>query len=376
MAPKKPTKEPRSVAKANLETHKESVSDASLEAIRKELAALFFQKDGNPWVNGLAIGFLPNSFDAIIGAKEQDPELLVFVNPSAPDCNVKEIRTTVAEIGMRVGRSVPAFSLVRTSRFVGLAQTGDSISPQDLSRYDVSPFSTGTLGCFVEAGGTTYILGSNHVIAHNGRVPPNTKVVGPGLLEDPTGGPIVGSRSYFSRFQRPGARIPPNRVDYAVAELMGNAVKRRTTTIDPLEPLISATGQFDPKLLLALSQTTIRKYGRTTLDTTASVTLHQCQAQIDFTFGTYTLEQMFGADVAKNIFAAPGDSGALAFVDDPNAPAALKDRGIGLITARAYTFDPSNKFVSYIILMCSLDLIADDLAGQLHLNKKDLKFFI
>src|SRR5205809_6234925 len=93
-------------------TESANTPETNLEAARKELATLFFQKERNPWVNGIAIGFLPNSLDAIIGAEEQDPaakrksqpgkkdilasqpkapELLVFVNPSAPKCAAKEI---------------------------------------------------------------------------------------------------------------------------------------------------------------------------------------------------------------------------------------------------------------------------------------------
>ncbi|HEV3038297.1 MAG TPA: hypothetical protein VHA33_11020 [Candidatus Angelobacter sp.] len=373
MPSKKPKNEPENSPKANL------------EAARKQLAIFFFQEKPNPWVNGVAIGFLRNSADAIIRAEKQKvaaqqaPELLVFVNPLAPKCVVDEVRT-----------KAPTSMLVRTSRFVALAESGDSISPQDSSRYNVSPFSTGTLGCLVEAGGTTYILGSNHVVAHNGRVPDRANIVNPGLLEDPFGGPIVGSRSYFFEFQRPPRVIPPNppgspnppispnppnTVDYAVAELKGNSTKRRASSLDPLAPLFSTAGQFDPKFLTDLSNTRIRKYGRTTPDTTSSVTIQQWQGPIDFTFGTYSLEQLLGVDT-KEIFAAPGDSGALAFVDDPNARPEFKDRGVGLITARAYTLDASNRFVSYIILMCSLDLIAEDLAGQLNLKKAALKFYI
>jgi hypothetical protein len=131
-----------------------------------------------------------------------------------------------------------------------------------------------------------------------------------------------------------------------------------------------------------LKASPIKKFGRTTQSTTSTLDIYSWQGSIDLSFGTFDFDDMLAAYTQHNVFAAPGDSGALAFVDDR---AAAPRQGVGLITARAYSFDPLNQqFVSYIIVMCRLDNVADTLAsainnannGTTSFKGDDLEFYL
>ncbi len=73
-----------------------------------------------------------------------------------------------------------------------------------------------------------------------------------------------------------------------------------------------------------------------------------------FSFGTYYFATMMGTH-GPDEFAKPGDSGSVALVPQPDG------RGVGLLTARAYTFDQSGQLNGFIILMCSLQSVSDKL---------------
>jgi hypothetical protein len=72
-------------------------------------------------------------------------------------------------------------------------------------------------------------------------------------------------------------------------------------------------------------------------------------------------------DDERVIFAAPGDSGALALDD--------QQRGVGLITARGYVFNDAGELVSYIILLCSLASVRDALRRLPEIAPNQIRFF-
>src|SRR5215831_13028901 len=126
-----------------------------------------------------------------VDAPAATPEILVFVEPAA-DCELQALWEQIQS-------KIPGepFRLLITGRFVGLqATTGHSVSIYAPRRYNVPPVSAGTAGAIVDAGGKKYIIGSNHVLAFNGRALPDTAVAAPGTLDDRKGGVVIGRRSF------------------------------------------------------------------------------------------------------------------------------------------------------------------------------------
>ncbi|HEV2992080.1 MAG TPA: hypothetical protein VG759_26825 [Candidatus Angelobacter sp.] len=371
--PENPNNEPMPPAKKPVGAN--APSKPLKESLSEFLIGSF--KEQNHWIHAIAVGFLQEG-PGVVRVKgqyasahsEQRPEPIVFVDRAAPKCVVREIDCTI-------GRLVPSFFRLSTSRFVGLANPGDSISPLDPSEFDaspfnVSPFSAGTLGAVVQVGGTggqQYLLGSNHVLAYNGRVQTHEDIVTPGRLEDITGGSKIGSSFCFV----PLDHTTTNSVDCALAQLQSPVPTQPMTSVKPIP---FGTSISNNPLLVS---SPIKKFGRTTQSTAATLNIYSWQGSIDFSFGTFDFDDMLAAYTQHNVFAAPGDSGALAF-----DPSATTRQGVGLVTARAYSFDPSNqRFVSYIIVMCRLDNVADALAsainnannGATSFNGNDLEFY-
>ncbi|HWX41220.1 MAG TPA: hypothetical protein VN345_08730 [Blastocatellia bacterium] len=305
------------------------------------LVKQWFHDHPSPLVHGAAIGYLP---------EQESSQFLIFVDPSAADCEREAIEATAPK---------QPHQLLRASRFVGLqVGTGTSINPNDPSRFNYAPMSTGTLGAAVTIGRKQYILSSNHVLAHNGRVPQDTVVVSPGPLDELGGGLVVAKRSHFVELKAPGWPVqaaPPNLVDCALAEVIGSSLTA-AQPLDVFPPL--PPGSTPPPI-------PITKTGRTTGTTQSRVSIFHWYGYIDFPFGIYYFEEMMGTYDQHRIFAAPGDSGSLA-VD-------LQGIGVGLLTARGYVFDLNDQFESYIILICALDSVRNELAKIRGFGVKDPK---
>ena len=313
---------------------------ARIDEVHGELVRYYFQDNPTTLVNGIGIGYL---------SRNDSPEILVFVDPSAAECEREAI-------DLKVGRE--PHRLLRASRFVGLqAATGSSVSAHDPLRYNVAPMSTGTFGAVVKAGGRQYILGSNHVLGDNGRVARDAPVVIPGPLDDANAGAIVGKRSHVVELKSPGwptNGATANLVDCALGEVTG-AVNASTAV--PVLSLPDPTPPFP-----------VTKTGRTTLTTHSQVKIFHFHGLIDFSFGMFYFKELMGTfDDDHSVFAAPGDSGGVA-VDD-------QGRGVGLITARGYVFNRSDEFIAYI--MCRLDKVRDALAvpGLLGIPPTQITFF-
>jgi hypothetical protein len=356
----------------------------NIEEARKNLAKLFFQDKPNRWVNGIAIGFIPQeATDEMSPAPKavappppkadvpHQPQktlrVAVFVNPSTPKCELDSIGRACQETGH-------PFIRVRSSRFVGLSGlvgSGASISPYAPARYNVPPAGVGALGSFAQAGSEQYLLGANHVMACNGRVPEHTDVVIRGAVDDLGGGWTVATRSYFVPFMPsewpldvPGKQPPSNRSDCALAKILQPVPQGRQ--IIPLSPPPPDSSQAIELSRLNVTAHCRHKYNLVPPTTNSNVTLFQWEGLIDFSFGTYHFEQLMGTQDSPNkIFAVPGDSGTMVVVDDSTSSLNFKDKGVGLLMARSFQFDQFNKFTGYTVLMCSLESVVADLANQM-----------
>ena len=327
-----------------------------------------FRDAPTPWINGTAIGYLSNI--------HKQPGIFILVDPSAPECE----RAGIQE---RVGAKA---RMLRVSRFIGLQTSspttpGNSVGTYAPFRYNLPPVNAGTLGAQVVVNGQEYILSSNHVLAHNGRARKGTPITVPGAIDELTAGPVVAKRSYFVPLQFSAEPLswpsqgPPNFADCALAlESQPRPAGSATGVLPSITSLTSAD-------LVTLSQATVKKRGRATGETTSRVRLFDLRGYIGFTFGTCYFEGMVGTyDDDRAIFAAPGDSGSVAVVDQ-SAPGQFRGQAVGLITARAYVFDNSDNFIGYIIAMCPMATVADELARVMspvqgrNLTKGDFEFF-
>jgi hypothetical protein len=317
---------------------------ATIDEILNRTVKHFFRQHPNPLVNGVCIGYLPRSTAA---------EILVFIDPAAPKCEAECIKQ---ELDMLCGRQPHRH--LRASRFVGLQGAAPtSIGPNDTLQYNVPEVNAGTLSAVVAVGETRYLLGSNHVIAHNGRVSRGTSISTPGPLDVTGGGVSIGTLAQFVELRPPGFPLsgePANRADCALALVTG--VVNATTKVDVLAIPDPPEGTIP-----------ITKTGRSTQTKRSEIRIFRWSGYIDFGFGIYFFEEMLGTYDGREIFAAPGDSGSLA-LDDAG-------RGVGLITARAYVFE-SEEFVSYMILLCSLTAVRNALAapGLLGVSTDQISF--
>lgn len=334
-------------------------------------------------VNAIGIGMVPPDAEA--------PRFLVFVDPAA-SCEVDQIDR---EVKAHVKHY--AYSLLFASKFTGLQTTttppqvlsGFSIAAHDPYRYNIAPVSAGTLGAKVTARGVTYLLGCNHVLACNGRVPKDTPIYCPGPKGDRSANPwydvcpgqVVATRSEFVPFKSPGWPSNPlaniNTVDCALAE------------VAPGVPLpLGAPCQPVPAPALT-AVTNVEKTGRTTGRTQASIGIWRWGGWINFSFGMFFFDNLLVTSEhvapypppglppvvgARPVFAAPGDSGSIVLD--------TSQRGVGLVVARGYSFSQptpaptSGVLTDVLIAICSLDLVTEGLATAMGYNKTDFQFYV
>jgi hypothetical protein len=323
-----------------------------LDEIKDELAIHFFQYNPLRYVNGIGIGLLPDDKPS---RKKLDAarKILIFVDRSAPHCELCEIEKIVA-------CRTESYAIVHTSRFVGLqTATGGSFGYYAPFRFNLPAVSTGTFGAVMRAGDERYILGSNHVLSHNRRARTGTDVIAPST-RDATAVSLIGSVSQTVQLKTPpwplrgSPKAMSNKVDCALAEVNPAA------GINAQKPV--AILDLNPAL-----RTLIRKRGRTTGNTRSEIRVLEWDGFIGFSFGTYYFTDLFGT-FGSSEFAKPGDSGSLALTGSD-------EKGVGLVTARAYVFDPSANLTHYITLLCSLRRVSEGLAAELGVEASQVKIF-
>jgi hypothetical protein len=346
-----------------------------MATIKDQLVA-HFQQNPSPLVTGIALGSQPPAgakLDNPDGAQPDKPYILILVEPVA-DCELQPVWNEVNS-----NAQGEPFLLLRTGRLVGLqASTGTSVSAYAPSRYNVPPAAAGTLGAILSAGGNQYTLSSNHVLAYNGRVPLGAAVVAPGTLDDPYGRNVVSRLSHFVALQPaawPFNGTPDNIADCALAEVLSPNAIAHGPQVQVAAPVSTVTN--------------VRKQGRTTSSTQAPVCMWSLTATpVDLSFGTYcfsgfmaTLGSYQQGIWRADPFAAPGDSGALVLTDPGN-------QALGLVTARAYSSGvfspnppaafpppPQGAFVGYVVALCPLTSVRDELAPQLGVPPTQIQFF-
>lgn len=290
-------------------------------------------------INAIAIGTQPDD-----GSNKES--LFVFLDPAASECEEAGI---LNDAKGRVGSAVQA---VRAGPFEGLqAASGASIFPLDQDRYNIPPVGAGTFGPIAVAGGKRYVVSSNHVLANNGRTPVGTNVYFPGPVVNATGGAVIAAFTDYVSLTPPGWPLErgsgaANTVDCAWAELPQGVVPGPVNLLSPP----------------ATTGTPVRKVGRTTGQTDSKIRFRNWRGFVDFSFGTYYFVDQFGTyeKAGTDPFAAPGDSGSL--VTKPGPGPTL---GVGLVFALGYDYSLAGDFRGYVILICRLELVAQQMGAKL-----------
>ena len=194
---------------------------------------------------------------------------------------------------------------------------------------NVNEGATGTLGAVVTDDDNKYILSCNHILAVNGRVPTNAKVVD---------AEFVGNEETIAA---PGPFVPlkddpaPNLVDCALARLNGTTREMHVAFPDGY---VLSPGPIKPDRDMKVT-----KFGATTHRTYGTIVDTDADLYIDYSFGTFRFEhqlmiegdekpdsQRHGgpeslgyAAEADRVFARSGDSGSVVLDTATGRPAAL-----------------------------------------------------
>lgn len=169
---------------------------------------------------------------------------------------------------------------------------------------NVNPMALGTLGAVVKKGKQAFILGSNHALAFNGRVPEGTPLFARQWREFVNGTEHVVARLTETVLLD---RLGDNQVDCALAEITDVETVRIGDQVEPVD----VTHQDR-----VYKETDRGKSSGRITDT--GVTL-----DVDFSFGTFRFTDVLLIEGRNGRFATPGDSGALVFDEKTKRPAAM-----------------------------------------------------
>lgn len=219
-------------------------------------------------------------------------------------------------------------TVIETRRFVSFASStyrvraapgvkaapGATIS-LDSQQPNIDPNALGTLGAVVDFGDRRYILGSNHVMAVNGRVADDTRIIyrpPDRFIDDPRKYILAKMKAYVPLVPGDDKR---NQVDCALAEV-GQADRDKVVAEFPRK-LVKY-----PDIVTPLRG---MKVGRVDESDNATGVIEDAhlRVRIDYRFGTFDFDDMLLIKGDQGPFAKPGDSGALVFDAATNKATAI-----------------------------------------------------
>lgn len=193
--------------------------------------------------------------------------------------------------GGKPGSSVP----LQQSKFNHPVPIGVSTS---LPTIYTSPYITaGTLGCRVTNGSAIFALSNNHVFANESTAPKGAQILQPGTL-DSSSGAVYGSLDSWSKIYFDSTE---NVVDAAIALSDVGSLGNATPTGGYGTPSSSVA----PPTL----NTGVTKYGRTTGQTTATVSGINSTVTVGYDGGNALFVRQLM--ISSRTFSAAGDSGSL-----------------------------------------------------------------
>ena len=204
--------------------------------------------------------------------------------------------------------------VVETRRLVsfdGTAAPGADIG-LDYSAPNVASSLTGALGAIVKIGDRWYALGSNHVMAVNGRVPRNTRI-----LFKPPGKFIVDPNEYIFALLYTWVPLVPEGPEYDPKKSDDlKAANRVDCALAIVDKPDRVSGKF-PDRTVNYAEIVDPKPNESVVRVGSGVkgTVEEVSARvrIDYRFGTFDFEDMvlIKSSVEGDNFATPGNSGDL-----------------------------------------------------------------
>jgi hypothetical protein len=159
----------------------------------------------------------------------------------------------------------------------------------------------GTLGAVVTAEGKRYILSNNHVLANENRLPIDSPIFQPGLMDG--GEPARHQIATLTRFV-PITAAGPNAVDGAIAEILTPSAVR-PTFLPRVGRLASAA------TVAATEDMQVHKVGRTTGYTKGTVFDISADVAIPYELGDVTFQDQILIRGERGMFSDRGDSGSV-----------------------------------------------------------------
>jgi hypothetical protein len=273
-----------------------------------------------------------------------------------------DVPTDVVDIGRAFGPRINARRISPDSNRP--ARPGDSIGLNVRDSMRINVDFSGTLGAVLQRADDPkqrFILGNNHVLALNGRVPPGTEIVTPGA-EDGLGMmqktiATLTARVHLTKNQGNG-----NYADCAIASVREGA---EVTSVFPDNVIVREVGE--PSVGLP-----VFKYGKSTARTSGKIVDVSADILVDYAFGTFKFVDQILIDGGENGFAMDGDSGALLIANVPASPstASHKDamtNGNAPNSAEAVglVFAPVGRFAAACPISKVLDLLENEIQHRL-----------
>jgi hypothetical protein len=265
-------------------------------------------------------------------------EMRVFTR----DPSVRGLPTTLDGTPVSVVVTGPIRSLVATANGPAAAAASAAIDPTarfprpvpiGVSTGNQGECISGTIGARVKRGTSFFALSNNHVYALENSARLGSNVLQPGQADANCSAGANARLGKLSKFVRiVFSTTASNRVDAAIASVASTNL-RRTTPSDGYGSPRATTASA------ALNQT-VRKYGRTTGQTSGKVVGLNATVIVEYSGGR--LARFVGQFVVQSAsFSRPGDSGSL-IVDGNRRPVGLLFAGGDI-----YTFaNPINQVLS------------------------------
>jgi hypothetical protein len=224
-----------------------------------------------------------------------NPAIVVFTKDAA---GVGKMATKIEDVPVvtEVTGEFTAFALTGTYRPV----------PIGVSVGNDNECASGTIGCQVVKGGVKYILSNNHVLARENAAAKGERIDQPGRYDTRCG--ASGQVATLTDFEPIRFGGQSNTIDAAIAQYVSGITNTCSTPSGYYG--FPGTTIISPSVNLR-----IKKVGRTTSLTTATITSINVTVNVGYTGGTATFTGQF---MTSSKFTKAGDSGSLVVTNDAN----------------------------------------------------------
>jgi len=242
------------------------------------------------------------------GTLHADLAVRVYVRSKLP----RRLLSPAEEVPLEInGTPTDVISVGDIVTLVRPAPCGVSVGHPDIT--------AGTLGCLVQPvnmpGENPYILSNNHVIANSNNAQIGDPILQPGPIDGGRADDAIAELKDFEQVEFAGSL---NNIDAAIARVFNSE--------DVLPEILGIGRVQQPPILETALYQSVRKRGRTTLQTVGLVVDLSADIQVLFGTSAANFENQIAIVGIGSSFSAGGDSGSL-ILD------AISNRAVGLLFA-------------------------------------------